>query len=119
MVVVVVVGRGGRERRGERRGDGGRWRFGVLKKGYMRDETSFLLSAVAGRWIFFSSNSHALPQFSLPLCKTNPLPLPPLLPLTLPIAESTITGKCSGKEQTMSATSRILVASATDEPPNL
>jgi len=58
------------------------------------------------------SLSLSLPQSS---CNsTNSLPL-----LTLPIAESTITGRCSGNEQTMSATSRILVASATEEPPNL
>ena len=36
----------------------------------------------------------------------------------LPMAESTSTGMCSGKERTMLATSRMRSASATDEPPN-
>jgi hypothetical protein len=78
----------------------------------------FSFSAVDRVRIFFFSFAifelfFSPPQCSLPKFQS----LSPYL--TLPIAESTITGRCSGKEHTMSATSRILVASATDEPPNL
>ena len=37
---------------------------------------------------------------------------------TLPMADSTMQGRCSGKLQTISATSLIRCALATDEPPN-
>eukprot|EP00955_Chlamydomonas_euryale_P038737 351175-Chlamydomonas_euryale.AAC.3 len=58
-------------------------------------------------------------QLSVRTCRTPPPKSLPPGSCTLPIADSTTAGRFSGNEQMMSATSRMRIASRTDDPPNL